>query len=187
MTDDIRYPVGPCAWPAEVSAEERLRHIHVISEMPAKLREAISHDTPSRSIPPTPLRSTPCWCASLRSPRAASANTICTHHPDQAAYSDFSIFARARTLDRATQIDAEFAQAVRDLFRRNWTKQPIRPARRRRTKAQERRFFTGSVRSPKVPQSKQPSVEWPPIRWWSHQEHEHLPDKYPPGPASRQC
>jgi DNA polymerase-4 len=41
-------------------------------------------------------------------------------------YSDFSTFTRARTLDRATQIDTEFAQAVRDLFHRNWTKQPIR-------------------------------------------------------------
>ena len=41
-------------------------------------------------------------------------------------YSDFSTFTRARTLDHATQIDIEFAAAVRDLFRKNWTGKPIR-------------------------------------------------------------
>ncbi len=41
-------------------------------------------------------------------------------------YSDFSTFTRARTLDHATQIDTEFAAAVRDLFRKNWTGKPIR-------------------------------------------------------------
>jgi DNA polymerase-4 len=41
-------------------------------------------------------------------------------------YSDFSTFTRARTLDHATQIDTEFATAVRDLFYKNWTKKPIR-------------------------------------------------------------
>ncbi len=41
-------------------------------------------------------------------------------------YSDFSTFTRARTLDHATQIDAELAAAVRDLFHKNWTGKPIR-------------------------------------------------------------
>lgn len=41
-------------------------------------------------------------------------------------YSDFSTFTRARTLDHATQIDAELATAVRDLFHKNWTGQAIR-------------------------------------------------------------
>ena len=41
-------------------------------------------------------------------------------------YSDFSTFTRARTLDHATQIDTEFAAAVRDLFHKNWTGKPIR-------------------------------------------------------------
>ncbi|MDP9112604.1 MAG: DNA polymerase IV [Acidobacteriota bacterium] len=41
-------------------------------------------------------------------------------------YSDFSTFTRTRTLDHATQIDTEFAAAVRDLFRLNWTGKPIR-------------------------------------------------------------
>jgi hypothetical protein len=40
--DDIRYPVGPCVWPAEVSAEDRQQHIRDIAEMPAKLREAVA-------------------------------------------------------------------------------------------------------------------------------------------------
>jgi len=46
MTDDIRYPVGPCAWPPEVTAEEKRRHIRDISEMPAKLREAVASLAP---------------------------------------------------------------------------------------------------------------------------------------------
>jgi len=41
-------------------------------------------------------------------------------------YSDFSTFTRARTLDRATQIDTEVATTVHDLFRKNWTQKPIR-------------------------------------------------------------
>jgi DNA polymerase IV len=41
-------------------------------------------------------------------------------------YSDFSTFTRARTLDHATQIDTEIATAVRDLFHKAWTRQPIR-------------------------------------------------------------
>src|SRR5258706_9553914 len=40
--DDIRSPVGPCEWPAEVSAEQRRQHIRDIAEMPAKLREAVA-------------------------------------------------------------------------------------------------------------------------------------------------
>ncbi|MEO8027919.1 MAG: DNA polymerase IV [Bryobacteraceae bacterium] len=41
-------------------------------------------------------------------------------------YSDFSTFTRSKTLDHATQIDAEIALAVRELFHKAWTKQPIR-------------------------------------------------------------
>ena len=41
-------------------------------------------------------------------------------------YSDFSTFTRARTLARATQIDAELAAASRDLFHKAWKKKPIR-------------------------------------------------------------
>jgi len=41
-------------------------------------------------------------------------------------YSDFSTFTRARTLDRATHIDAEIARAARDLFHKNWNKRAIR-------------------------------------------------------------
>jgi DNA polymerase IV len=41
-------------------------------------------------------------------------------------YSDFSTFTRARTLDHATQIDAELATAARDLFRKNWSGKSIR-------------------------------------------------------------
>jgi hypothetical protein len=39
--NDIRYPVGPCVWPTEVSADERAAHIRDIAEMPVKLREAV--------------------------------------------------------------------------------------------------------------------------------------------------
>jgi hypothetical protein len=52
--DDIRYPVGPCVWPTEVSADERAAHIRDIAEMPAKLRGAVDGlvppylDTPYR-------------------------------------------------------------------------------------------------------------------------------------------
>ena len=41
-------------------------------------------------------------------------------------YSDFSTFTRARTLERASQIDAELAAAARDLFHKAWTGKPIR-------------------------------------------------------------
>ncbi|HLH43535.1 MAG TPA: hypothetical protein VKV74_11140, partial [Bryobacteraceae bacterium] len=41
-------------------------------------------------------------------------------------YSDFSTFTRARSLDHATQIDADLAAAARDLFRKAWTGRPIR-------------------------------------------------------------
>ena len=41
-------------------------------------------------------------------------------------YSDFSTFTRARTLDHASQIDTELADAARGLFRKSWTGKPIR-------------------------------------------------------------
>ncbi len=41
-------------------------------------------------------------------------------------YSDFSTFTRAKTLDRATQIDSELADAVRALFHRAWNRKAIR-------------------------------------------------------------
>src|SRR6478609_8958449 len=41
-------------------------------------------------------------------------------------YTDFSTFTRARTLDHATQIDTEFATAVRDLFYKTWNGRAIR-------------------------------------------------------------
>jgi DNA polymerase IV len=41
-------------------------------------------------------------------------------------YSDFSTFTRARTLERATQIDTELAVAVRELFHKAWTGRAIR-------------------------------------------------------------
>jgi DNA polymerase IV len=41
-------------------------------------------------------------------------------------YSDFSTFTRSRTLDHASQIDAELATAARDLFHKAWTGKPIR-------------------------------------------------------------
>jgi hypothetical protein len=40
MSDDIRYPVGPCVWSPELSAEEKRQHLRDIAEMPAKLRAA---------------------------------------------------------------------------------------------------------------------------------------------------
>jgi DinB superfamily len=42
MTDELRYPVGPCERPAEISAEEKQRHLLDIAELPAKLREAVA-------------------------------------------------------------------------------------------------------------------------------------------------
>lgn len=41
-------------------------------------------------------------------------------------YSDFSTFTRARTLEHATQIDAELAGAARDLFHKAWKRKAIR-------------------------------------------------------------
>lgn len=41
-------------------------------------------------------------------------------------YTDFSTFTRSKTLDHATQIDAELAEAARSLFHRSWTQKPIR-------------------------------------------------------------
>ena len=41
-------------------------------------------------------------------------------------YSDFSTFTRSRTLDRATQIDSELADAARGLFHKAWTGAAIR-------------------------------------------------------------
>ncbi len=41
-------------------------------------------------------------------------------------YSDFSTFTRARTLERASQIDTELAAAARALFHKVWTGKPIR-------------------------------------------------------------
>jgi DNA polymerase-4 len=41
-------------------------------------------------------------------------------------YTDFSTFTRARTLDHATQIDTELAEAVRDLFHKAWNGGAIR-------------------------------------------------------------
>lgn len=42
MSDDIRYPVGPCVWSTELSAEEKRQHLGAISEMPVKLRAAVA-------------------------------------------------------------------------------------------------------------------------------------------------
>jgi hypothetical protein len=42
MNNDIRYPVGPCVWSPELSAEEKQQHLRDISEMPAKLRSAVA-------------------------------------------------------------------------------------------------------------------------------------------------
>ena len=42
MSDDVRYPVGPCEWPAEVSAEEKRTHLRDIAELPVKLRAAVA-------------------------------------------------------------------------------------------------------------------------------------------------
>jgi DNA polymerase-4 len=41
-------------------------------------------------------------------------------------YTDFSTFTRAKTLDRASQIDTELAEAARSLFHKAWTRKPIR-------------------------------------------------------------
>ena len=44
--DDIRYPLGPCVWSAEVTPEQRRQHILDIAEMPAKLRAAVARLAP---------------------------------------------------------------------------------------------------------------------------------------------
>jgi DNA polymerase-4 len=41
-------------------------------------------------------------------------------------YSDFSTFTRARTLDHASQIDLQIADAARELFHKAWSGKPIR-------------------------------------------------------------
>jgi len=41
-------------------------------------------------------------------------------------YTDFSTFTRSRTLNHASQIDTELAEAVRSLFHKAWTGKPIR-------------------------------------------------------------
>lgn len=41
-------------------------------------------------------------------------------------YSDFSTFTRAKTLERATQIDGEISDAARALFHKAWTRNKIR-------------------------------------------------------------
>ena len=41
-------------------------------------------------------------------------------------YSDFSTYTRSRTLDHATQIDTQLAEAARDLFHKAWSGKPIR-------------------------------------------------------------
>ncbi len=37
-------------------------------------------------------------------------------------YSDFTTYTRGHTLERATQLDAEVLEIVRELFRANWEK-----------------------------------------------------------------
>jgi hypothetical protein len=46
MTDDVRYPVGACEWPADITGEEKRRHLLDIAELPAKLREAVAGVAP---------------------------------------------------------------------------------------------------------------------------------------------
>ena len=41
-------------------------------------------------------------------------------------YSDFSTFTRARTLGKATQVDADLSAAARELFQKAWNRKPIR-------------------------------------------------------------
>ncbi|MEP7353999.1 MAG: DNA polymerase IV [Acidobacteriota bacterium] len=41
-------------------------------------------------------------------------------------YSDFSTFTRSRTLEHASQLDMELAEATRDLFHKSWNGKPIR-------------------------------------------------------------
>ena len=41
--EDLKYPVGRFKWPEEVSSEEVREAIHIISELPAKLRTAVDN------------------------------------------------------------------------------------------------------------------------------------------------
>jgi hypothetical protein len=42
MSNELRYPVGACEWPAEVTAEEKSKHLPDIAALPVKLREAVA-------------------------------------------------------------------------------------------------------------------------------------------------
>jgi len=52
---DLQYPIGPFAWPADVSADQRRRYIDEIEQAPAHLRTAVAGltgdqlDTPYRT------------------------------------------------------------------------------------------------------------------------------------------
>ena len=48
---DLRYPVGPCEYPASLSQEDRARHMQEIAALPARLRQAVSGSLQSRSRP----------------------------------------------------------------------------------------------------------------------------------------
>ena len=48
------------------------------------------------------------------------------HGANQTPLFRFSTFTRSRTLDHATQIDAEIAVAARELFHKAWNGKPIR-------------------------------------------------------------
>jgi hypothetical protein len=39
---DLQYPIGPFAWPADVSADQRRRYIDEIEQAPAHLRAAVT-------------------------------------------------------------------------------------------------------------------------------------------------
>ena len=41
-------------------------------------------------------------------------------------YSDFKTYTRAQTLSHATAVDIEIIQAIRELFRKNWSGKPVR-------------------------------------------------------------
>jgi hypothetical protein len=51
---DLQYPIGPFAWPADVSADQRRQYIDEIAQAPANLRAAVADltgeqlDTPYR-------------------------------------------------------------------------------------------------------------------------------------------
>lgn len=54
MSEDLRFPIGRFNWPAEVSDEDRKRHIDAVESAPRRLREAVAgltaaqFDTPYR-------------------------------------------------------------------------------------------------------------------------------------------